>query len=474
LGQGFINSPEVVKKCLLSWKIKNPTWKIIELDDSNLNEYINIHKTIPNLREDLISKTGFSDIVRIFLLKKYGGLWCDATTICIKSLDSWLPKYIKSGFFAFRLDAPDRILSSWFLYSDENNYIVHKWYDAVVNFVTNNMNIIETNNIFELHYFWFHYRFGELYDNDDNFKKIWDDTKKMSADGPLCINKTKKFDTIIKNKIDAKMYPLFKLSYKYNNLIYNSILNYIYNLYKIEFIHIGKCAGTTIVNTFKLNEIHLKKPIFSNDTYYVIWLRNPIDRFVSAFYFVYHILNLDTSNVNINDLSLDNSIAPLRTVYKMKNNHTYTIEYDELVNFFGTPNNLAESITSNDITIREKAHKLMTYDIEHIFRGIGWYLDNGDFVKKYHKNILFVGKLETINEDTKKLSKLLNIRLPDKLKKIRDNSSNNYDRSLSNKAIFNIIEFYKNTDYKALDTLQKYEFINEDVINEYHKYQNVV
>ena len=40
--QKFINAPTVVKKCLLSWKLKNPTWKIIELDDDNLSEYINI------------------------------------------------------------------------------------------------------------------------------------------------------------------------------------------------------------------------------------------------------------------------------------------------------------------------------------------------------------------------------------------------------------------------------------------------
>ena len=35
-GQKFINAPDIVKKCLLSWKLENPTWDIIELDDDNL------------------------------------------------------------------------------------------------------------------------------------------------------------------------------------------------------------------------------------------------------------------------------------------------------------------------------------------------------------------------------------------------------------------------------------------------------
>lgn len=38
--QKFINAPIVVKTCLLSCKLKNPTWEIIELNDDNLSEYI--------------------------------------------------------------------------------------------------------------------------------------------------------------------------------------------------------------------------------------------------------------------------------------------------------------------------------------------------------------------------------------------------------------------------------------------------
>ena len=100
--QKFENAPNVVQKCLLSWKLKKPSWKIIELDDDNLKDYINIEEMIPDIQKKQITKTSYSDIVRIFLLEKYGGCWCDATTFCNKSLDIWLNEYIiKSGFFAF-------------------------------------------------------------------------------------------------------------------------------------------------------------------------------------------------------------------------------------------------------------------------------------------------------------------------------------------------------------------------------------
>ena len=45
-GQKFNNAPKIVSKCLLSWKIRNPTWEIIELNDDNLNEYINLDEIV--------------------------------------------------------------------------------------------------------------------------------------------------------------------------------------------------------------------------------------------------------------------------------------------------------------------------------------------------------------------------------------------------------------------------------------------
>jgi hypothetical protein len=477
---GFENAPELVKKCLISWKIFNKNWNIIELNDNNLNNYIDIKEEIKDLDKKKFTPTHFSDVIRIFLLKKYGGLWTDATTFCIKPLDSWLPDCISSGFFAYQ-QVPARMLGNWFLYGEKDNYIVNEMFKEVINYVNNcsiigNNNSIDTNKFWNInkfnntHYFWFHYLFVDKYHNDKQFKSIWDSTKKMSIPNNVLKELFNNIKPSIINIIDNKIDPLYKLTHKFDQKILSNknLLNYFMNLYKIKFIHIGKCAGTAIVQYTNLNEYHLQKPKFKENEYYVIWVRNPIHRFVSAFNYAYSIINTDTSKLNKNKLTLDNCLAPARIHYKMTHDHAYSKRYDELVNYFKTANNLAESLSSDDLSIKNMANELMTSPIEHINQGIGWYLDNGDFIEKYHDNILLVGKQETLNDDIIKLGKLLNIQLPDQIKRIRDNS--NTDKTLSKKATDNIIEFYKDTDYKALEILNKYGFINDDYLKSCYKY----
>lgn len=220
--QGFNKAPEIVKECVNSWKYYNPDWNIVLIDNNNLINYVNLDNYKINF-----DKTALSDVVRILLLKLYGGLWVDATTFCNKPLNDWLPNYINEGFFAFDKPGPDRLLSSWFLYSDKNNYIIDKWYNKTIIYYKNNDN----PDI----YFWFHYLFGDLYKLDKIFKEIWDRVPKLSANGngPHYLQEQGMFKNIsIQNKldIDNKITPLYKLTYKCEFPKYNENLN-LYYLY---------------------------------------------------------------------------------------------------------------------------------------------------------------------------------------------------------------------------------------------------
>jgi hypothetical protein len=461
--ENFDNSPYVVKNCLLSWKLKNKTWKIIELHDNNLSEYVNLEKEIPNITNKNITKTSYSDIVRIFLLDKFGDCWCDATTFCNKPLDIWLYKNIESGFFAFNKPSNDRLLSSWFLYCDKNNYIIKKWKEATIEYWNNNN---ETNN-----YFWFHHLFGDLYKNDNEFSRTWDLTPKISADGPRFIQSkgiTNLLSDIVKTHINENNIPLYKLTYKYDVNKYNNKCNmeYLFNTNKLKLIHIGKCGGTTIEHVFGLKEYHLKRD-YLQDEYYIIWIRNPLNRFVSAFNYSYSLINLDTKNLDINNLSLDNCLAPARIYHKMTCNYKFSERYDYLINYFQTPNNLAESITSENKIKKELAFELMNSELEHIYKGIGWYLYNGIFVEENYNKIAFVGSIENMNDDLLKLSNILNAKFNNK--KIRENKNINC-KFLSEKALKNLLFFFENTDYKALKTLLEYNFISHELFESYHAY----
>ena len=57
--QKFDNAPELVKRCLESWIHYNPSWKIIELDMMNLNQFIDYPFN------GKMSHNHYSDIVRI-------------------------------------------------------------------------------------------------------------------------------------------------------------------------------------------------------------------------------------------------------------------------------------------------------------------------------------------------------------------------------------------------------------------------
>jgi len=44
--QGIDNAPYVIRKCIDSWKLHNPSWKIVFLDENNYSKYIDISKII--------------------------------------------------------------------------------------------------------------------------------------------------------------------------------------------------------------------------------------------------------------------------------------------------------------------------------------------------------------------------------------------------------------------------------------------
>ena len=236
----------------------------------------------------------------------------------------------------------------------------------------------------------------------------------------------------------------------------------------IKIIHIGKCGGTSICQETKIPQYHLQRN-YKHDEKYIIWIRNPIKRFVSAFYYVKNVINTDTKNLNQNNLTLDNCLAPAKILHKMKYGRTYTKRYDFLVNSFKTANELAESLTSKNLEKKQLALELMNSGIEHIFKGIGWYLYNGDFIEKNHDKIIFVGTCENMVDDMTRLSNLLNIKINNK-KHVRKNTNNN-DMFLSPIAIKNILKFYENTDYKALQKLVKYNFITKSLFEKYHHYE---
>lgn len=193
--QGFKNAPDIIKLCLNRWKVMNPTWNIIELDDTNIHKWVNISEKVPNV--DKLSYQAKTDILRIMLIAKYGGVWVDASTYCLKPLDTWLYKVNTSGFFAYRQNVNGRILSNWFLYGNPNNYIIKTCEKEVTNYWH--------HSEFGKKYFWFHELFNELCQKNRQFKRVWELTPDKQATGPHSYA-----DNNLMTDYDTEMFKLSK------------------------------------------------------------------------------------------------------------------------------------------------------------------------------------------------------------------------------------------------------------------------
>lgn len=236
----------------------------------------------------------------------------------------------------------------------------------------------------------------------------------------------------------------------------------------IIFIHIGKTGGTTIESIFRFKKVHINRPKVIPGKKYIISIRNPIHRFVSAFNMWSTVINKPPpklKNINVDNFVIDNY------VYERKENDGFYVSenYDNLIKYFKTPNSLAESLSSNDPVVKRKALKLFNDPHQHIYKNISWYLNNGEFVKKNYKNILYVVKQETLDQDVDNLKKILNTNG----RYIKNNKrvNNNKDTYLSPLAIKNLLKFYKETEYKTLETLHVYGFIDKDYLNYCYTYK---
>jgi len=167
--QGWDKVPEVVQSCRKSWELYNPTWTVraISRQDiptilgSDFAEYDSLSEDMPPAME--------SDLLRLEILRRHGGVWADATMLCRRPLDDWLPQDVAAdGFFAFSPEEYMPLMSS-FLAAEPGNLIITSWMQHM-------LEVFNRRSPADSGYFIFHFSFGDLILDDggnETIKELW-------------------------------------------------------------------------------------------------------------------------------------------------------------------------------------------------------------------------------------------------------------------------------------------------------------
>ncbi len=160
----------------------------------------------------------------------------------------------------------------------------------------------------------------------------------------------------------------------------------------VHFIHIGKTAGSTLVELLRRHGLDRRVAIHGHEftlrdvpvgEQCFFFIRDPVSRFVSAF----------------------NS-------RRREGRPTYVYPHSpgeaEAFARFGTPNDLAEALAAPDSAVRAEADRAFAA-IHHLRRGYEHYLVSPAYLAERARDILFIGRQETFGASWDAVRELLGV-----------------------------------------------------------------
>ena len=159
--QGWDKAPWLINKVKESWETLNPEWHVELVDEKNLSEYVEI----PYI-DKISSPAAKSDVIRLSLLEKHGGVWADSTLLCMHPLDNWIYDALEPvGFWMYHGRDNGSGPASWFIISIAKSNLITKWKKACDDYWSDRR--------VEDYYFWMDALFKKLLDADSDFKQEW-------------------------------------------------------------------------------------------------------------------------------------------------------------------------------------------------------------------------------------------------------------------------------------------------------------
>ena len=116
--------PEFVQRCIDTWRVHNPDYIINVIESKTLSKYLGFEESLRIKHWKFMdSAQRMSDLVRLALLSKYGGIWLDASCVCYESFD-WVNSY---GTEVVLYEIPEiGVPESWFIACSRDNEYIRK------------------------------------------------------------------------------------------------------------------------------------------------------------------------------------------------------------------------------------------------------------------------------------------------------------------------------------------------------------
>ena len=170
--QGWDKAKWLNKQVAESWEINNPDWTVHYIDLENLKDYVTDIDYIYDETKIMLPQTK-ADIIRLSLLKNYGGVWADATMLCMQPLDHWVFEAVEpAGLWMYHGDGGGGKMpigkgpAIWFIVSQKEGDAIRKWKEASDNYWATH----DSTNI----YHWLDELFCMVYKSDSVFRDLWD------------------------------------------------------------------------------------------------------------------------------------------------------------------------------------------------------------------------------------------------------------------------------------------------------------
>ncbi len=204
--QGWDKAPPLVRACAESWRRQNPDWQLHLLDNEGIAEFL---PALPNIPERA-ARTTQSNIVRLALLQRHGGVWADATLFCARPLDDWLPQVAGPNLFLFSYPRPYRLAEIWFMAAAPQNGLLTAWQQMVAAYWRHFSR--------PHHYYWMEFLLGYLVDTDPEAAAVWQKVVKLGphASEIVAANRfNQQTQREVFDLIDRNSVPVHKLSHKW-------------------------------------------------------------------------------------------------------------------------------------------------------------------------------------------------------------------------------------------------------------------